>query len=177
MEIEEERKAFRLPRKNKEILLPKPHLFHTLSSHEDMVLTTKKACASCAMVLVVDDNIFGLITIKTMLKSLNCHSDEALNGLEGIHMIAKSNHRDCGCGPYKLVISDLHMPIKNGIEMIKEARKAERIGKMKVTKYIVLSGGINEKEKAQCTRLQVCKIFMKPLQLSSLKEAMLELMI
>jgi len=110
-----------------------------------------------------------------MLKSINILSDEALNGLEGLNMIMKSNSRDCGCGPYKLVITDLNMPIKSGIEMIREVRKAEGKDSLAEIKFVVLSGGINKKEKEQCSKQFVHKIFMKPLQLSVLKEALLEL--
>ncbi len=84
--------------------LPKPRL---LENNNECMLKGKH-------ILVVDDNkINQVVTIKTLKKS-NVKCDSAFNGVEAVEC-AKMNNFD-------LILMDINMPVKNGIEASREIR-------------------------------------------------------
>jgi len=80
-------------------------------------------------VLVVEDFASTRKCIRLILEAANYNVCEASNGEEGIEVYKKSGNID-------LIITDIYMPKKSGLELVVELRK-----KNKDIKVIVLSDG------------------------------------
>jgi DNA-binding response OmpR family regulator len=79
-------------------------------------------------VLIIDDEPHILLMLKKMLERSGYEVDLAANGVEGIDMFRKSNA--------DLVITDIIMPEKEGLETIREMRRIKPD-----LKIIAMSGG------------------------------------
>jgi CheY-like chemotaxis protein len=79
-------------------------------------------------ILVIDDDALVLDTIVQVLQDVGYHVSGASNGLEGIS-IFRSGHPD-------LVITDIIMPVMEGIEVIRAMRREQP-----TVKIIAISGG------------------------------------
>lgn len=66
-------------------------------------------------VLIVDDEEFNRLLLKSILSKYDMQLYEAINGIEAVHLV--KNHF------FDLVIMDLNMPEKDGIEACKEIRE------------------------------------------------------
>jgi len=67
-------------------------------------------------ILAIDDSSSIRVAVKTALSSAGFAVTEAANGADGIAK-AKANHFD-------LIVTDLNMPIMDGLTMIEELRKS-----------------------------------------------------
>lgn len=85
---------------------------------------------------------------------------EALNGEEGLRLIEE-------CRP-DIVITDIYMPVMNGLDMIEQLRKRNYEGKI-----IILSGYSDFDYARKALRLQVDDYLPKPASLSSIREVLL----
>jgi len=77
-----------------------------------------KPC-SCPQVMVVDDG-FNLLTIETLLKSLNVSYESALSGVECLKRFQQSVKCQKKCKRYGLIFMDGNMPIKDGLATTRE---------------------------------------------------------
>ena len=66
-------------------------------------------------ILTVDDSMSIRQAIKLTLSGANFKVDEAENGAEGL--------KKAEAGAYDLILTDLNMPVMNGLEMIQEIRR------------------------------------------------------
>src|SRR5688500_11092996 len=89
--------------------------------------------STVATILVVDDDPAIRLFISAVLRS-NHQVLEAINGKEGLSMYGSHNP--------ELVITDLDMPVMNGLEFV----KALRLAGIKV-KIISMSASFNKPEK------------------------------
>jgi DNA-binding NtrC family response regulator len=78
-------------------------------------------------ILVVDDEPDVVSTLIESLEALGYRADGASNGAEGLRMIEAKD--------YDLVITDIRMPEKNGIELLKDIKK-----KFPSTKVVIITG-------------------------------------
>lgn len=69
-------------------------------------------------VLVVEDNDLNSKFAGAVLKKLNYNVDYATDGAMAVEKFLKNN--------YDLILMDIQMPLKNGIEATKEIRKYEK---------------------------------------------------
>jgi two-component system cell cycle response regulator CpdR len=81
-----------------------------------------------AKILVLDDEPSILLMIKKMLEKAGYEVSVALNGIEGMRLFEKDK--------YDMVITDIIMPEKEGLETIFELRKLHP-----QLKIIAISGG------------------------------------
>lgn len=112
-------------------------------------------------VLIIDDEIFIREGMRTIIpwEQLNCEVvGEAEDGEEGIEKImALKPH---------IVISDIRMPRKNGLDMIAEIKSINQ------NVQIIILTGFREFEYAQeAIRLGVLRFLLKPSKLDEIKEA------
>ncbi|TNV83902.1 hypothetical protein FGO68_gene8386 [Halteria grandinella] len=82
-------------------------------------------CKARKDILVVDDNVFNLITIQSILQeTLKMDSDSAMNGQEAVECVkarqVEEQVRPCNCGKasrnYKLIFMDCNMPVMDGLQ-------------------------------------------------------------
>ncbi|GGF79550.1 hypothetical protein GCM10010912_25680 [Paenibacillus albidus] len=81
---------------------------------------------------------------------------EAMNGMDGLEMI-RSTQPD-------IVITDIYMPVMNGLDMIERLRDTGFCGKI-----IILSGYADFEYARQALRLNVCDYISKPVSMPTLK--------
>lgn len=84
-----------------------------------------------AKILIVDDNDLVRTTTRTMLQSAGHEVDETGDGNAAIALVRKT--------PPDLVLTDLVMPIKEGVDLIRELRRTGYGGAI-----IAMSGGGGE---------------------------------
>ena len=95
------------------------------SSYHLTSITEKLQC-SCVKILIVDDNPFNIEVCLKLFQRLNFSCDTAFNGLEAIEKIERickeeNEPKFCEkCKFYKLILMDIDMPMKNGIEATRE---------------------------------------------------------
>lgn len=114
-----------------------------------------------ARILVIDDEPSILLMIKKMVERAGHVVDIALNGREGLELFDLYNH--------DLIITDIIMPQKEGLEIILELRK-----KHPALKIIAISGGgrIGPDEYLPSAKLFGANmIFQKPLVQKEFMEA------
>lgn len=75
---------------------------------------TRGQCIS-PRVLLVDDDILMRFSIATRLRTAGCDVQEAGNGREALSALSKH--------PFELVLSDIHMPVMSGLELLQEIVK------------------------------------------------------
>ncbi|TNV83670.1 hypothetical protein FGO68_gene6378 [Halteria grandinella] len=89
-------------------------------------------CSKRNKILVVDDNVFNILTLKYLLKECaNLEADQALNGLQAVEQVqerAKLKLKEpCICGQesanYRLIFMDCNMPVMDGLSATQEIRK------------------------------------------------------
>ena len=76
---------------------------------------------SCTKVLVADDNAMTQFTLKVQLQRLGTDVDIANHGEEAVQLVRESAARAC-CGPYRLVLLDISMPVMDGYEAAEAIR-------------------------------------------------------
>ncbi|CDW74713.1 multi-sensor hybrid histidine kinase [Stylonychia lemnae] len=101
------------------------------SQKKRMISRIPCSCRTRSDVLVVDDNIFNIVTLQTILEyQFNISSDKAMNGQEAVdivkHRIAMNNTNQCICynqrQNYKVIFMDCNMPIMDGFQATSEIR-------------------------------------------------------
>lgn len=114
-------------------------------------------------VLIIDDEVFIREGMKQIIpwKELGCELiGEAQNGEEGVDKIMQFMP--------DIVISDIRMPKKSGLEMIDEIKSINK------NMQIIILTGFREFEYAQqAIRLGVLRFLLKPSKLDEIKEAIL----
>ncbi|HDJ33104.1 MAG TPA: response regulator [Bacteroidetes bacterium] len=119
-----------------------------------------------AKILVIDDEPYILLMIKKMLEQAGHGVDLASNGKEGLELLLAR--------PFDLLITDIVMPEKEGLETIREVRK-----KYPDLKIIAISGGgrLDSSEYLEPARyFGAEKIIKKPFQKGELLNAVNELL-
>ena len=119
-----------------------------------------------ARILVIDDEPNILMMLKRMLERAGFEVDIAVNGEEGLQLFRKF--------PADLIITDIVMPEKEGLETIRELKKSHPD-----LKIIAISGGgrIDSREYLESARLfGASKIFQKPFRQKEMVSAVKELL-
>jgi len=140
-------------------------------STDRQLLVQKDAC-KCNTIIVVDDNVFNYVSIKFMLKNLKLECDTATNGKDALDMIVKSNNRTCECGPYKLVMTDLQMPIMNGHELCQHLMDKMKTQEIYNVHIVIMSGDAVGKQTDQLKKIGIQHFLPKPVFVDSVNEVL-----
>jgi DNA-binding response OmpR family regulator len=117
-------------------------------------------------ILIIDDEPYILLMLKKMLERAGYEVDLASNGREGLDLFARASA--------DLVITDIIMPDKEGLELIMEMKRQSP-----GLKIIAMSGGgrISPESYLECARhFGAEKVFQKPFRQKELVSAVRELM-
>jgi len=112
-------------------------------------------------VLIVDDSPFIVEVLKTFLSRFSKHIFEAENGSQGLEF-------------YKLhkpdfIVSDIVMPIMNGLEMSREIKSLDKDA------FIVLTTAVDDKENlAEAIEISIDKYLPKPIDLRRLEQIVVQ---
>tara|TARA_B100001971_G_scaffold84647_1_gene78196 strand:+ start:305294 stop:305653 length:360 start_codon:yes stop_codon:yes gene_type:complete len=104
-------------------------------------------------VLIVDDEEEICRSMQLLLSAFDIEADYAFNHDEAIKQLSANS--------YKLVLSDIKMPGKDGIELVKSIRK--QFGDQKV----ILMSGFSEYTLEEVKEMGVLDLYSKPLDMDS----------
>lgn len=100
-------------------------------------------------ILIVDDDEFNRLLLKSILGKYKVTLDEATNGQEAVDLVKEK--------AFDAIIMDVRMPIKNGVEATKEIREFNK------SINIIASTAVASEEKiARCMAAGVSSIVFKP---------------
>jgi signal transduction histidine kinase/CheY-like chemotaxis protein/HPt (histidine-containing phosphotransfer) domain-containing protein len=127
--------------------------------------TVSPVASALGAVLAIDDSAVNLEVLVGQLKALGLQPDTAEDGLEGL---ARWRERS-----YALIITDLHMPGLDGLEMTRLIRSEEaRCGTGRRTPIIALTANALKGEDERAMAAGLDGYLTKPLTLRRLREAL-----
>ncbi len=109
-----------------------------------------------ARILVIDDDAVTRRAIGAMLEEADHQVSYAANGEQGLEFYTRS--------PFDLVIIDLVMPIKNGLQTIREMREAYPHAR------IVAISGVSPEQLDKAEEYGALRTMVKPVESSQLLE-------
>jgi len=76
----------------------------------------KEDC-SCPKVLIVDDSVYNILVLQTLLRASGLKSDSVYDGKEAIQKVMEEHikRKNC-CKGYKIIFMDYNMPVMDGCE-------------------------------------------------------------
>lgn len=106
-------------------------------------------------ILIADDLSFSRLLLKRQLATLGIMADEADNGEVALHYLQQRE--------YDLLITDLNMPVMDGIELTRQVRKGN-------TRLVIwgLTATAQEHERERCLSAGMNACLFKPITLSQL---------
>jgi signal transduction histidine kinase/CheY-like chemotaxis protein len=116
-------------------------------------------------VLVVDDNRTNRRILEGMLGRWEMDSSTAQDGEEALAKLSEA--QEAGA-PFALILTDVHMPMMDGFELVEKIR--QRLGASTATIMMLTSAG-HRGDAARCQELGVAAYLMKPIRQSELREA------
>eukprot|EP01017_Pseudomicrothorax_dubius_P007183 TRINITY_DN12191_c0_g1_i1.p1 TRINITY_DN12191_c0_g1~~TRINITY_DN12191_c0_g1_i1.p1 ORF type:complete len:170 (-),score=12.83 TRINITY_DN12191_c0_g1_i1:202-666(-) len=134
------------------------------------------APCKCRKILSVDDNDYNQMVVSQKLSKIGFNIVKAFNGLEAIEILkeelsapsSKCIRKDCSI--FSLILTDLHMPIMNGIDLVKEVRKLPGIiGKIPI---VMLSASDEKDQVDEGFKAGMNDFLLKPLTDSSVAEVL-----
>ncbi|MCG8569689.1 MAG: response regulator [Spirochaetes bacterium] len=108
-------------------------------------------------VLIIDDSMFQISTMKNLLKNKNMELHIAKNGKEGLAQINKNQ--------YDIIFLDLLMPEITGFDVLKELQN-----KNFSIPVVVITADIQKTSKEECIRLGAKDFINKPVKKDELLE-------
>lgn len=102
-------------------------------------------------VLVIDDDEYNLLLFHTILRKWGIQTDMASNGAEGVTALKDKK--------YDLILSDIHMPEKSGLELVEEARKE---GKNTDTPIVAITANVMKQDIDQYLKAGFDDYVIKP---------------
>lgn len=121
---------------------------------DEMKLPGSPKFAAPKSVLVVDDEEYMRSALKALLETWGYQVAIAADGQEALDaLIEKESTPHC----FSLIITDITMPGMDGVRLIEEIRKLERM-----VPVLVMSGNIDRETAALLIRHEVVEIIHKP---------------
>jgi two-component system chemotaxis response regulator CheY len=106
-------------------------------------------------ILIVDDSATLRASINYTLKEAGFETINAVNGADGLEKLSEARKQGEEIG---MIISDIHMPIMDGITFIKEVKKTP----YKFSPILVLTTESQEEMKLRCKQAGASGWLVKP---------------
>jgi signal transduction histidine kinase/DNA-binding response OmpR family regulator len=129
--------------------------------------SSRPAAVRDTKVLVVDDNDANLRILDVVLKSWGMHPTPAYGAKEALGLLRQA--RNAG-DPFRLVLTDVHMPEASGFSLVEEMRRDPELGE---TVIMMLTSGDHPGDVARCDELDVAGYLIKPIRQSELLESIM----
>ncbi|TGM01684.1 ATP-binding protein [Leptospira jelokensis] len=117
-------------------------------------------------ILAVDDNSVNLEIILRQLKVFGLQVDVADDGEKALQLWLKNN--------YHLIITDCHMPIKDGYMLTQEIRNIEKNNYAKRIPIIGYTANALLEEREYCLSIGMDELLIKPARLANLRETLVK---
>jgi len=125
-----------------------------LTPLEDEALEVYKGKLTGKNILLVDDDSRNIFAFTSLLESMDAEVFSAFNGQEALEILEDEDNID-------LVILDIMMPVKDGLETIKEIRRNE---KYKDLPIIVVTAKNMQGDREKCLDLGANEYLVKPIK-------------
>ncbi len=116
-------------------------------------------------VLVVDDNRTNRRILDGMLKRWEMNVTQAEGGEEALALLGAAQNAG---EPYRLVLTDMHMPGMDGFALVERIR---RMPELSAATIMMLTSAGHRGDAARCQELGVSAYLLKPIRQSELREA------
>jgi signal transduction histidine kinase/DNA-binding response OmpR family regulator len=144
------------------------HFTARLGLPEDQVLPTppeEPVRLHGLRVLAVDDNSTNRRILEEILRGWKMTPSVASCAAEAMRMLSEAA---AGGVPYRLVLTDAHMPEVDGFALAEKIRRAPNLGS---TVVMMLTSGDRVEDVARCEQLGIAAYLLKPIKQSELLEA------
>ena len=129
--------------------------------------TPSKRIVQGSRVLIVDDNATNRLILDEMLTNWGIET----SCVEGVDQAIESLRRACEVGHgYDLVLSDVHMPDKDGFALASEIRNDEKLAGAVI---MMLTSGDRAEDVQQCREFGVSAYIRKPIKQSELFDSLI----
>jgi CheY-like chemotaxis protein len=118
-----------------------------------------------ARVLIVDDNLTNRFIIDRMLTRWGMRADCVESGEVALQELLSARESD---DPYRLMLTDKHMPSMDGFSLVEQIRNRPGIAALKV---IMMSSGAHRGDMARSQELGFSAYLTKPVRQSELRDA------
>ena len=110
------------------------------------------ARCSCPPVLIVDDDMFNLSALETILHSMGLAVVSAFNGKAAIEKVVQREQTRCcaGCLQFSLIFMDCNMPILDGFEATKLFKSLMQAGEIRVCPIIACTAFVQASDRERC---------------------------
>ena len=126
----------------------------------------KVPIAGTGRVLVVDDNAGNRLILQRTLSQWDIQTVSAANGIDALEKIR-------GAGRFDLVLTDLHMPFMDGIEMVDKIRNDLCLSSEEQPVVLLHSSGDDNEIQHKCRELGIANRMVKPVKNRDLRNAIL----
>ena len=116
-------------------------------------------------VLLVDDNCTNRRILEGMLGSWEMKTTSVKSGEEALQRLSEA--RECNA-PYRLILTDMHMPEMDGFGLIERIRHRPELATATI---MMLTSAGHRGDAARCKELGVAAYLLKPIRQSELREA------
>lgn len=121
----------------------------------------EQAIEAGRLILVVEDNDINQQVIRNQLELLGFACDTAADGQEALSLWSENSHQ------YRLILTDLHMPIMDGYDLADTIRQQESAGHR--IPIVALTANATKGEKERCIAVGMDDYMTKPVELDTLK--------
>ena len=134
---------------------------------------SKSAVCTCPTLLIVDDDIFNVTALESILKNMGYSCHTAFNGKQAIKKIVERS-KEQKCGPYcmlsyKAIFMDCSMPIMDGFEASQILTEMMTRGEISETPIIACTAFVQEKERQRARKAGMEFHLVKPLTQEKIK--------
>jgi len=130
---------------------------------EELALAARRQMTA-SRIVIADDDPDSLELLRLALGNPLVEICEATNGAELVQLLAED-------GPFDLVVTDIHMPWMEGLQVLHSARAAEV-----KSPVLVITGLAGTDLQAKVDRLGNAKLLRKPFGIPELRAAVADLM-
>ncbi len=117
----------------------------------------------CEEILIADDDIFNLMSLEMILKSLNKVCVKAINGKEALEKVTMHRCQSINCHGFRLVLMDYQMPIMDGVTSTYEIMRLEEEEGFRVPIVIGCTAFTTKNEVKNCLDSGMKDVVFKPL--------------
>ena len=129
------------------------------------LVAPEPACLHDMRVLVVDDNATNRHILEEILRSWRMVPATAASAEEAMRLLRRASEAG---KPYRLVVTDAHMPRIDGFMLAEQIKQDPAIGS---TVIMMLTSGDRPEDMARCDQLGIAAYMLKPVKQSELLEA------
>ena len=142
-----------------------------LTSRQKWTSTLSSSC-SCASVLIVDDDMFNISSLETILHSKNVTTVSAFNGKIAIDKyLSRENTKCCAdCRPFSIIFMDCNMPVMDGYEATSKLKEMMRREEIRECAIIGCTGHVQPSEVEKCKESGMDDCVGKPIERSILMQ-------